>query len=159
MLGEWHENDPVSDKEIARNNAIYAIQHNRNPFIDHPEFVYEIWGVGLGLAPEPEQHASNFSAHCITLSWTDATGITKPDGYLVRMSSTGFENIDIPVDGISVTDDSDNINVDYGVGTCTFGSLTPDATYYFKIFGYTGSGTTIDYKTDEGVQQVSIKAR
>ncbi len=43
MLLEWHHNDPVSDKEIARNNAVYAIQHNRNPFIDHPEFVDCIW--------------------------------------------------------------------------------------------------------------------
>ncbi len=44
MLLEWHTNDPVSQKEINRNNAIYAIQGNRNPFIDHPEFVNQIWG-------------------------------------------------------------------------------------------------------------------
>jgi endonuclease I len=46
MLGEWHVADPVSQKEIDRNDAIYAIQGNRNPFIDHPEYVYQIWGVG-----------------------------------------------------------------------------------------------------------------
>lgn len=40
----WHENDPVSQKEIDRNNAIYSIQKNRNPFIDHPEYVHYIWG-------------------------------------------------------------------------------------------------------------------
>jgi endonuclease I len=159
MLGEWHTSDPVSPKEIDRNNAIYAIQNNRNPFIDHPEFVYKIWSVGAGLAAEPVQHVSNFSAHCITLSWTDATGDMQPESYLVRMSSTGFSNIQIPLDGISVSDDSFNINVDYGVGTCTFGSLEPGATYYFKIFGYTGSGATIDYKIDGTVQQVSIEAR
>jgi len=39
MLLEWHEDDPVSRKEIDRNNAIYKIQNNRNPYIDHPEFV------------------------------------------------------------------------------------------------------------------------
>ncbi|MCF8370437.1 MAG: endonuclease [Bacteroidales bacterium] len=38
MFMEWHINDPVSTKEIDRNNAIYGIQNNRNPFIDHPEF-------------------------------------------------------------------------------------------------------------------------
>lgn len=48
MLGEWHVADPVSAKEIARNDAVYAIQNNRNPFIDHPEYVYQIWGVGQG---------------------------------------------------------------------------------------------------------------
>lgn len=48
MLGEWHVADPVSQKEIDRNDAIYSIQGNRNPFIDHPEYVYQIWGVGQG---------------------------------------------------------------------------------------------------------------
>ena len=46
MLGEWSVNDPVSQKEIDRNEAIYAIQGNRNPYIDHPEYVYSVWGVG-----------------------------------------------------------------------------------------------------------------
>ena len=44
MLLNWHENDPVSSKEVSRNNAIYDIQDNRNPFIDHPEYVEDIWG-------------------------------------------------------------------------------------------------------------------
>jgi endonuclease I len=43
MLFEWHENDPVSQKEINRNNAVYSLQYNRNPFIDHPEFAENIW--------------------------------------------------------------------------------------------------------------------
>lgn len=159
MLGEWHTNDPVSQKEIDRNNAIYSIQNNRNPFIDHPEFVYQIWDIGSSLAVEPAQHVSNFSAHSITLSWADAIGETVPEGYLIRMSSTGFSDIITPTDGASVSDDFYNINVSYGVGTCTFGELTPGAPYYFKIFGYTGSGSNIDYKTDGTVQQVSIKAR
>src|SRR5574344_1554983 len=44
MLKSWNILDPVSSKEIDRNNAIYEIQHNRNPFIDHPELVNLIWG-------------------------------------------------------------------------------------------------------------------
>ncbi len=43
MLLEWNNEDPVSQKEIDRNNAIYNIQGNRNPFIDHPEYVCMIW--------------------------------------------------------------------------------------------------------------------
>ncbi|RWZ58108.1 ribonuclease [Halobacillus fulvus] len=43
-LKEWHKMDPVSDIERERNELIYATyQGNRNPFIDHPEFVEEIW--------------------------------------------------------------------------------------------------------------------
>jgi hypothetical protein len=43
MLLIWNLQDPVSQKEIDRNNAIYAVQGNRNPFIDHPEYVCQIW--------------------------------------------------------------------------------------------------------------------
>lgn len=40
----WHEADPVSRKEIDRNNAIHGIQGNRNPFVDRPGWVEEIHG-------------------------------------------------------------------------------------------------------------------
>lgn len=43
VLLDWHEQDPVSQKEIDRNNGIYNIQNNRNPFIDHPEWAEMIW--------------------------------------------------------------------------------------------------------------------
>ena len=43
MLLDWNDNDPVSAKEIARNEAVYGIQKNRNPFIDHPEYARRIW--------------------------------------------------------------------------------------------------------------------
>ena len=44
MLLRWNELDPVSQKEIDRNNAIYnQYQHNRNPFVDHPEYARMIW--------------------------------------------------------------------------------------------------------------------
>lgn len=44
LLMKWHKQDPVSEKEINRNNAVYKHQHNRNPFIDHPELADHIWG-------------------------------------------------------------------------------------------------------------------
>lgn len=46
QLLQWHLLDTVSTKEIARNNAVFEIQNNRNPFIDHPEFAAEIWNTG-----------------------------------------------------------------------------------------------------------------
>lgn len=44
FLLDWHRQDPVSQKEIDRNQAVYGIQHNRNPFIDYPELAEYIWG-------------------------------------------------------------------------------------------------------------------
>jgi endonuclease I len=46
LLLKWSAQDPVSQKEIDRNNAIYAYQKNRNPFIDHPEYAALVWGNG-----------------------------------------------------------------------------------------------------------------
>jgi len=40
----WHLEDPVDEWELERNEAIYQFQGNRNPFIDHPEWVELIWG-------------------------------------------------------------------------------------------------------------------
>ncbi len=60
MLLEWHRNDPVSEKETKRNDAAYAKQKNRNPFIDYPELAEHIWGnqktvgwVPGGVSTEP----------------------------------------------------------------------------------------------------------
>lgn len=44
LLLKWHRQDPVSAKEIDRNDAVYGYQHNRNPFIDHPELAEYVWG-------------------------------------------------------------------------------------------------------------------
>ncbi len=44
MLLSWHSQDPVSQKEIDRNDAAQVYQGNRNPFVDHPNFVTSIWG-------------------------------------------------------------------------------------------------------------------
>lgn len=50
VLLDWHEQDPVSQKEIDRNNGIYEIQHNRNPFIDHPEWAEAIWRANMSVS-------------------------------------------------------------------------------------------------------------
>ncbi len=48
----WHNADPPDATEMGRNDLIYtAYQHNRNPFIDHPEWVAAIWGTGTGGLP------------------------------------------------------------------------------------------------------------
>ena len=44
LLLKWHREDPISEKELKRQEAVYQIQHNRNPFIDYPEMVEHIWG-------------------------------------------------------------------------------------------------------------------
>lgn len=44
LLLKWHRNDPVSQKEITRNNGVETYQGNRNPFIDYPYLAEYLWG-------------------------------------------------------------------------------------------------------------------
>jgi endonuclease I len=157
MLLQWHAADPVSAKEISRNNAIYAIQNNRNPFIDHPEYANQIWSAYAPVKPEPSNHVADFTARKITLQWTDATGAELPDGYLIRMSSVGFSSIADPVDGVEIAESSTSKHIPQGTQTCTFADLQGNTTYYFKIYSYKGSGSTITYKTDGAIPQTSKK--
>ena len=55
LLLKWHRQDPVSQKEIDRNNGIQATQGNRNPFIDYPYLAEYIWGVHAGEAVDIDQ--------------------------------------------------------------------------------------------------------
>ena len=50
LLMRWHRNDPVSEKEINRNEAVYSAQSNRNPFIDFPILAEYLWGDSVGCA-------------------------------------------------------------------------------------------------------------
>lgn len=74
---EWHLADPVSPEEIARNNASYTFQGNRNPFIDHPEYATQIWGTPV-LDTTPPTAATNVAAsnptsNSVALNWSAAT--------------------------------------------------------------------------------------
>ena len=53
MMLQWAQDDPVSQKEIDRNNAIYKHQKNRNPFVDFPGLEEYVWGSKTGIAFDP----------------------------------------------------------------------------------------------------------
>lgn len=72
----WHQQDPPDDAERARNDLIFSTyQNNRNPFIDHPEFVEAIWGVGLpnGGGSRPIARASVVSKSAVEAPQTQAS--------------------------------------------------------------------------------------
>lgn len=93
LMIKWHNQDPVSQKEMDRNNVIHnqtvvntsggalVKQNNRNPFIDHPEYVNAIWGDGAtspcftALMAEPAK--KNFSVFPNPTVNTIAVGIDK----------------------------------------------------------------------------------
>ncbi|MCF8378825.1 MAG: endonuclease [Bacteroidales bacterium] len=61
-LLEWHDLDPVDDFEKNRNDVIYSYQHNRNPFIDRPEFVDYIYRDNTGI---PKSNSDTFPQYSI----------------------------------------------------------------------------------------------
>ena len=57
---EWAKNDPVDEIEIARNEAVYKIQSNRNPFVDYPGLEQYIWGDYMDVAFNPQNYKNPF---------------------------------------------------------------------------------------------------
>lgn len=75
VMLKWHKEDPVSQKEIVRNDAGYNFQGNRNPYVDHPEYIGYIWGGETPNASVPTA-PSNLTADTIgsnsaMLRWID----------------------------------------------------------------------------------------
>ncbi|RLJ23521.1 putative secreted protein (Por secretion system target) [Chryseobacterium sp. 7] len=84
----WNTQDPVSASEIRRNNATYAFQGNRNPYIDHPEYVNMVWGTPVVDTQAPTVPtnliANNPTSNSIAVSWTASTdnvGVTSYEVY------------------------------------------------------------------------------
>ncbi|MDD6641469.1 MAG: endonuclease [Bacteroidales bacterium] len=65
LLMKWHRQDPVSQKEIDRNNGIQATQGNRNPFIDYPYLAEYLWGEKAGETVLLEELLGSFDAEFI----------------------------------------------------------------------------------------------
>ena len=126
VLKEWHTNDPVSQREIDRNNAAYTYQGNRNPFIDQPEYVALIWGTTTPDTEAPSTPTNlivtGSTSSSISLSWTAST-----DNIIVAA-------YDIYVDGTLKTTVTGN--------SASISGLTPSTTYNFYVIAKDSSGNT-----------------
>jgi len=118
MLLNWHQLDPVSQREIDRNNSVFNIQKNRNPFIDHPEWVNLIWNQtpdNIAPAAPSSLMLERNSAYFVNLAWQ---ANTQPDvlGYKIYQ------------DGVLIgTSKTNSFSADH---------LVPDATYNFTVKAY-----------------------
>lgn len=82
MMMKWAKNDPVSEKEINRNNAVYDIQENRNPFIDYPGLEEYIWGDKKDVAFSYDNYTSGIAT--IPVSVKNTTDIYTISGQRVK---------------------------------------------------------------------------
>lgn len=94
LMLKWHNQDPVSQKEIDRNNAAYAFQGNRNPFVDFPQYVNQVWNAtcpGLGALPvDIVFFAGKLNGNIVLLEWEVATEINL-DRYEIERSFNGAD--------------------------------------------------------------------
>ncbi|UMQ43677.1 endonuclease [Chryseobacterium sp. Y16C] len=110
VLLAWHNQDPVSQAEINRNNASYTYQGNRNPFIDNPSYVNLIWGsqqpatdtqaptAATGLA------VSGTTSSSISLTWnssTDNVGVASYNIYMNGSLKTTVSSTLATISGLS----------------------------------------------------------
>jgi len=89
---KWHVQDPVSQKEITRNDSVFSVQGNRNPFIDHPEYVQLIWSC-TGVLP---------------VALIDFTAVKNDEGVLLQWKAGAETNlkqyeVERSIDGVSFT--------------------------------------------------------
>ena len=159
----WNQNDPVDSWEQQRNDSIYYLyQHNRNPFIDHPEYVDSIWGTGI--EPEPSNHVTNFivaatTSSSITLTWNNNDGAVIAQNYLLLINQTGVftppsDSTEYPND-TDLSDGKGTFNVAHNAQTFTWNNLPSGTQFYFTIYPYNNMGNNINYKTDSIVPQTN----
>ncbi len=158
MLLRWSDDDPVSQKEIDRNNAVYGYQNNRNPFIDHPEYARMIWdpdwqgGASYSIpCATGLQHGSVSAPETALEGSTVAITATPSPGYMVdtyTVYKTGSPSTTVTVSSngtftmpgydvtVSATFVQNNTQYHVTLGTVSHGSISASPLTAF-------SGTTI----------------
>ncbi len=162
-LLKWSKEDPPDKWEVDRNNYVQSIQQNRNPFVDHPEYVNyinfnDLSKLSPSYAAEPTFGPSNLviqkGASSITVSWNNVTsGSQLASGYVLEGFTTN--TYFIPIDGDVYASDtvlSDGRAVvsiaNDGTQSYTFYSVDTSQTFYFRMYSYNGNATLRNYKID-----------
>ena len=163
MLKDWNALDPVSQKEIDRNNGIQATQGNRNPFIDYPCLAEYLWGNSKDATVTLSSLCGSFEAGfvagssfgCSSCSSGSIPTVTSPT---YNEGSAGG-NITSLGDPATITENGIYYSTTSGFSneagtklaasttattTGTFSvdvSTLPEGTYYFKAFAKNSTGT------------------
>lgn len=163
LLMKWHRQDPVSQKEIDRNNGIQATQGNRNPFVDYPCLAEYLWGTEKDATVTLSSLCGSFEAGfvagsslgCSSCSSGSVPTVTTPT-YSEGSAGGNITSLGDPAtiteNGIYYSNTSGFAN---GSGTKMAASTTatttgtfnvdvstlPEGTYYFKAFATNSTGT------------------
>ena len=129
---KWAKEDPVSKIEVDRNNAVYKIQGNRNPFIDFPNLMEYIWGDSVSYAFDPAKTVNSQN---------------------IKYGGGGSTDPDTPQPGDDEETTIYTANYKSTDGGCTL-ELTKNPSETFKVwtrgskYGWKGSGYISSTKTN-----------
>ena len=139
---KWHRNDPVSAKEVARNNGVEKKQGNRNPFIDLPDLVENLWGNQAGQTVDLNSlniatgGGSVPSTYEVTLNRNGATQtITCSGTYTLPTSSTEAN----ACEGWAFAGWTETSSVS-GTSEPTWKTSVTGATTLYAVYSHTESG-------------------
>lgn len=128
VLLAWHNQDPVSQAEIKRNNASYAFQGNRNPFIDNPNYVNLIWG---------SQQPSGDTQAPATVTGVTVSGKTSGSISLTWNAST--DNVGVTAYNVYM---NGSLQTTTSSTSTTISGLTPSTTYSFYVVAKDAAGNS-----------------
>jgi endonuclease I len=128
LLMKWSKNDPVSQKEIDRNEEVWRMQGNRNPFVDYPGLEIYIWGDQHdeafdygGELPENEPTSDNceiaLNKTTFNVDW-HPTEERKAELAAEGKDWTLYDNLREYYDRIPLTIDKDNVTITFSYGIC-----------------------------------------
>ena len=138
VLLTWAAQDPVSPSEIERNNAVYVFQKNRNPYIDHPEWVQQIWGTQVVDTQSPTTPTNlaiaSTSTASANLTWTASTDNVAVSYYKIFVDGTFKSNASTNMATVSGLHQGTTYNF-YVIAVDAAGNISPQSN--------TVSGTTL----------------
>ncbi len=153
MLLRWAADDPVSEKETARNEAVYRIQKNRNPYIDFPGLEQYVWGDKTDVAFDPDNYGEGSlpaDSGAVAAPTFTPQGGSLPQGSVVTITtSTQDAYIVYSINGGSLRTEEPPvyITIDEAV-TIEAYAMKDDKTSTTVVVSYTISDTA----SDEGIQ-------
>ncbi len=165
LLVKWHNQDPPSVKEINRNNAVFNVQANRNPFVDSPQFVNRIWGLAKPSEPtlaSSQLNLDSFTTTAARFRWKTGNGNRRI--VIMKMGSAVNQ---FPLDSVNYSASSvfgsganlggGNFVVYNGMGSGVIVTgLNPNQPYYLRVVEYNGINKTANYNTTNVLSSLPV---
>ncbi|MEZ4850514.1 MAG: endonuclease [Bacteroidia bacterium] len=133
-LFQWHLQDPPDADEIQRNQDIETYQGNKNPYVEHPEWVADAWNLSASAPNAPTNVQLAASGSSLNLSWSASSGATNYEVY----RSTDNVNFSLLV------------TLSSGSTSYSDGSVAIGTTYYYHLIATNASGSSSASATVSG---------